>query len=103
MLARQQTKLDEALVREVLARIVSLGTVPGFERFENADGLLLGSDDDCGLLRTQPSTALDFLFDWQEQATADDRDDRMRRRQGMPEFEQLEPTIEEDEGDDDDE
>jgi hypothetical protein len=95
------THLDEALIRNVLNRIVSLSATPGLERFEDAHNLLLADPDrgERGLLRTQPAVALDFLFDWHEHEIVADRDDRKRWREDRTEFEQLEPTIEDDDGD----
>jgi hypothetical protein len=92
------TNLDEALVREVLDRIVRLDATPGLERFEDAHNLLLADRGERGLLQTQPSVALDLLFDWHEHETAADRDDRKRWRDKRSEFEQLEPTPEDDDG-----
>jgi hypothetical protein len=92
------TGLDEALIRDVLARIVESGATPGRERFEDAHDLLLGDRGERGLLQTQPAVALDFLLDWDEQEVAADRDARKRWRKELSGLAQLEPTIEDDDG-----
>jgi hypothetical protein len=90
--------LDEALIRDVLSRVVSLGVTSGLERFEDAHNLLLADRGERGLLQTQPAIALDLLFDWHEHEVASKRNDLKRWREELSGLEQMEPTIEDDDG-----
>lgn len=89
------TDLDQTLVGDVISRVIRTGQ-NNLEEFEDAYNLFLADKGERGLLETQPELAIELLFDWQDRETDDDRRRRQRRREGFPQIEPMEPTIEDD-------